>query len=58
MAKPNYSFEKRQRELAKKKKKEEKLKERADRKTVVEDAPPDDDRAHASAGHDEGAQAN
>ena len=33
MAKPNYSFEKRQRELAKKKKKEEKLKEKAGRKT-------------------------
>jgi hypothetical protein len=32
VAKPNYSFEKRQRELAKKKKKEEKEKERADRK--------------------------
>ncbi len=32
MAKPNYSFEKRQRELAKKKKKEEKEKERAGRK--------------------------
>ena len=32
MAKPNYSFEKRQRELAKKKKKEEKLKSKADRK--------------------------
>ena len=32
MAKPNYSFEKRQRELAKKKKKEEKLKEKAERK--------------------------
>jgi len=33
MAKPNYSFEKRQRELAKKKKKEEKLQEKAARKT-------------------------
>ena len=33
MAKPNYSFEKRQRELAKKKKKEEKLKDKAERKT-------------------------
>jgi hypothetical protein len=33
VAKPNYSFEKRQRELAKKKKKEEKLKEKAERKT-------------------------
>jgi hypothetical protein len=33
MAKPNYSFEKRQREMAKKKKKEEKLKEKAGRKS-------------------------
>ncbi len=33
MAKPNYSYEKRQRELAKKKKKEEKAREKADRKT-------------------------
>lgn len=32
MAKPNYSFEKRQRELAKKKKKEEKVKDKAGRK--------------------------
>jgi hypothetical protein len=32
MAKPNYSFEKRQREMAKKKKKEEKLREKAGRK--------------------------
>ena len=38
MAKPNYSFEKRQRELAKKKKKEEKVKEKAGRK-VGDDAP-------------------
>lgn len=36
MAKPNYSFEKRQRELAKKKKKEEKEKEKADRKLAAE----------------------
>ena len=34
MAKPNYSFEKRQRELAKKKKKEEKEKEKAGRKAT------------------------
>ena len=40
MAKPNYSFEKRQRELAKKKKKEEKLREKAGRK--VGDPAPDD----------------
>lgn len=38
MAKPNYSFEKRQRELAKKKKKEEKLKEKAERKSGAEPA--------------------
>lgn len=40
MAKPNYSFEKRQRELAKKKKKEEKVKDKAGRK-VGEGAPDD-----------------
>jgi len=40
MAKPNYSFEKRQRELAKKKKKEEKVKEKAGRK--VGDGSPDE----------------
>jgi hypothetical protein len=34
VAKPNYSFEKRQRELAKKKKKEEKDKEKAARKAA------------------------
>jgi hypothetical protein len=34
VAKPNYSFEKRQRELAKKKKKEEKEKEKAARKAA------------------------
>ncbi len=33
MAKPNYAFEKRQRELAKKRKKEEKAEEKAARKT-------------------------
>ncbi|MEO5882810.1 MAG: hypothetical protein ABIQ06_10385 [Caldimonas sp.] len=36
MAKPNYSFEKRQRELAKKKKKEEKEKDKAGRKASGE----------------------
>ena len=41
MAKPNYSFEKRQRELAKKKKKEEKVKEKAGRK--VGDGGPEDE---------------
>ncbi len=45
MAKPNYSFEKRQRELAKKKKKEEKLKDKAGRKVGEagsDDAPSED----------------
>lgn len=32
MVKPNYSFEKRQRELTKKKKKEEKLRDKTERK--------------------------
>jgi len=36
MAKPNYSYEKRQRELAKKKKKEEKLQEKAARKGATQ----------------------
>jgi hypothetical protein len=53
MAKPNYSFEKRQRELAKKKKKEEKLKDKAERKTGTgqdgADEPQDDTAAAAPA---------
>lgn len=51
MAKPNYSFEKRQRELAKKKKKEEKAREKADRKTSPGqggEAPADDSSAEPS----------
>ncbi|MCR6661789.1 MAG: hypothetical protein NVV60_01235 [Luteimonas sp.] len=41
MAKPNYSFEKRQRELAKKKKQDEKeAKKRAEREAAKSDAPP------------------
>ncbi len=47
MAKPNYSFEKRQRELAKKKKKEEKLKEKAGRKAGSEPGPDDEDQQPA-----------
>ena len=49
MAKPNYSFEKRQRELAKKKKKEEKLREKAGRK-VGDPAPDDAPDVEATAG--------
>jgi hypothetical protein len=47
LAKPNYSFEKRQRELAKKKKKEEKDKEKAARKAAglppIADEPDEDE---------------
>ena len=47
MAKPNYSFEKRQRELAKKKKKEEKDRDKAARKAAglppVSDEPDEDE---------------
>ena len=52
MAKPNYSFEKRQRELAKKKKKEEKAREKAERKTspgMPGDAPAEGQGAEAGA---------
>ncbi len=53
MAKPNYSFEKRQRELAKKKKKEEKDKEKAARKAAglppLEDQPEDSDDSEGAA---------
>ena len=58
MAKPNYSFEKRQRELAKKKKKEEKLKDKAERK-VGDPLPADDDTQEqtASAEPSEGQRA-
>ena len=48
MAKPNYSFEKRQRELAKKKKKEEKLKDKTERKHVSEGEPESTDAQAAS----------
>ena len=53
MAKPNYSFEKRQRELAKKKKKEEKEREKAGRKVATEQggvsAPPEDGTSMTAA---------
>jgi hypothetical protein len=59
MAKPNYSFEKRQRELAKKKKKEEKLQEKAARKTPGSNpndayAQPDDGTAPADGAAPDG----
>jgi hypothetical protein len=51
MAKPNYSFEKRQRELAKKKKKEEKLKEKAGRKPGPDSGEGDTSQEETVAGH-------
>lgn len=48
MAKPNYSFEKRQRELAKKKKKEEKAREKADRKAGGDTGQPVDEAAEGA----------
>jgi hypothetical protein len=53
MAKPNYSFEKRQREIAKKKKKEEKLREKADRKTVSPDGEVSDEAVSTPAAANE-----
>ena len=51
MPKPNYAFEKRQRELAKKKKKEEKLEEKAQRKAAQErgELPADTDASGTEA---------
>ena len=46
MATPNYSYEKRQKELAKKKKKEEKLKRKAEGKPDL----PDDDTPEGQEG--------
>lgn len=53
MPKPNYAYEKRQRELAKKNKKAEKAKEKADRKThpvTGEELPGGDDAAAPEEG--------
>jgi hypothetical protein len=47
LAKPNYSFEKRQRELAKKKKKEEKDREKAARKAAGLAPLPDEPEAES-----------
>jgi hypothetical protein len=53
LAKPNYSFEKRQRELAKRKKKEEKDREKAARKAAG--LPPVADETEESEGADTAA---
>jgi hypothetical protein len=51
LAKPNYSFEKRQRELAKKKKKEEKDRDKAARKAAG--LPPIADESEEGVGDEE-----
>ena len=48
MAKPNYSFEKRQRELAKKKKQDEKAAQKAAAREAAKSATPNDGREPSS----------
>lgn len=48
MAKPNYSFEKRQREIAKKKKQDEKQAKKQSAKDAANPAPPQHDPADRS----------
>jgi hypothetical protein len=48
VAKPNYSFEKRQREIAKKKKQDEKQAKKQSAKDAANPAPPDRDAADRS----------
>ncbi len=50
MAKPNYQFEKRQKDLAKKKKNEEKRQRKLDRKNVQPDGGPESVPGEASKG--------
>ena len=57
MAKPNYSYEKRQRELAKKKKKEDKAREKAERKSNPGAPGEDAEQVQAAAGESSGAPA-
>ena len=57
MAKPNYSFEKRQRELAKKRKKEEKAAKKAAGGEAAEEMSPDDAAMTLGARHGEAPDA-
>lgn len=54
MAKPNYSFEKRQREIAKKKKKEEKLSRKQTNKPDEDGSTPAVDPANEAVSPDQG----
>jgi hypothetical protein len=55
LAKPNFQYEKRQKELEKKRKKEEKLKRKLEKGSVADDgtAAPEDDDAEDTAGTDQ-----
>lgn len=53
MAKPNYQYEKRQKELAKKKKKEDKLKEKAQKNEEPTTGNPADTPEDSGAGNTE-----
>lgn len=48
MAKPNFQFEKRQKELEKKRKNEEKLRRKLEKKLAPEGAPPETDADQAA----------
>jgi hypothetical protein len=55
LAKPNYQFEKRQRDLAKKKKKEEKAKRKAERANAAREPGAEGSSGEAVEGFDPGA---
>ena len=57
MAKPNYAFEKRQRELAKKQKKEEKLQRRTSQQTTSPEGEPVDEAQAEPAAPEDGTAA-
>lgn len=58
MAKPNYAYEKRQKELAKKQKKQEKLEHRKAAEHPNTDAPPDADNEKEETSEPAAATAN
>lgn len=57
MPKPNYAFEKRQRELAKKQKKEEKLQRRTSQQTTSPEGEPVDEAQAEPAAPEDGTAA-
>ena len=55
MAKPNFEYQKRQKELEKKKKKEEKLQRRLEKKSPPAEGTPEDDAGGVRPGRRQGA---